>query len=62
MWKPTIAARSAHGLGLDRRGYYFFLRRAYGMYAWEALAYLNRMGTPPSPDHVRAVIADARAT
>lgn len=45
------------GLGLNRAQYYLFLRRVYGMLAWEALAYIRRVGLPPSADQVVAAIA-----
>lgn len=37
-----------NALGLDRNGYYFFLRRVYGMGAMEAWVYIKRVGIPPT--------------
>ena len=52
-----------NGLGLDRRAYWCFLRRVYGMGALEAWNYIARMGTPPSVEQVReALHATARSS
>ena len=44
-------------LGLDRRAYWRFLRRVYGMGALEAWAYISNKDTPPSVDRVREALA-----
>ena len=39
-----------------RISYYLFLRRVYGMFADEALAYIRRVGTPPTAADIRDAI------
>lgn len=50
------AAQAATAIGLDRAGYWFFLRRKYGMGALEAWTYIKRNGTPPGAAELRNAI------
>jgi hypothetical protein len=44
-------------LGLDRRGYWRFLCRTYGMGSLEAWEYIARVGLPPSAAEIRAAVS-----
>lgn len=51
------AAQARTAIGLDRTGYWFFLRRVYGMGALQAWDYIKAQGTPPGAAELRNAIS-----
>lgn len=43
-----------------RTSYYLFLRDVYGMLAWEAFAYVKRIGLPPSIAQLQAALTSGK--